>query len=65
MAALQPLINKRFQMSLETRVSISEAELLVKSAFFKNGVKEDIAHQFQLLWLPLRLKGKLAMGFRE
>ncbi len=43
MAALQPLINKRIQMSLDTRVSIAEAEQLVKEAFLRNGVKEAVA----------------------
>ena len=43
MAALQPPINKRFQMSLETRVSIAEAEQLVKEAFIRIGVKEAVA----------------------
>ena len=60
---MQPLINKRFQMSLETRVSISEAELLVKNAFLKNGVKEDIAASVSTALVAAEVEGQVGHGF--
>ena len=63
MAALQPVVNKRFQMSLETRVSISEAELLVKNAFLKNGVKEDIAASVSTALVAAEVEGQVGHGF--
>ena len=50
-------------MSLETRVSISEAELLVKSAFLKNGVKEDIAASVSTALVAAEVEGQVGHGF--
>ena len=50
-------------MSLETRVSISEAELLVKNAFLKNGVKEDIAASVSTALVAAEVEGQVGHGF--
>ena len=50
-------------MSLETRVSISEAELLVKNAFLKNGVKEDIAASVSTALVASEAEGQVGHGF--
>ena len=50
-------------MSLETRVSISEAELLVKNAFLKNGVKEDIAASVSTALVAAEAEGQVGHGF--
>ena len=50
-------------MSLETRVSISEAELLVKNAFLKNGVKEDIAVSVSTALVAAEAEGQVGHGF--
>ena len=50
-------------MSLETRVSISEAELLVKNAFLKNGVKEDIAASVSTALVAAEAEGQIGHGF--
>ena len=63
MAALQPLIDKRFQMTLETRVSISEAEQLVKELFLKNGVKEDVAASVSTALVAAEAEGQVGHGF--
>ncbi len=63
MAALQPLINKRFQMSLETRVSIAEAEKLVKEAFLRNGVKEAVAVSVSTALVAAEAEGQVGHGF--
>jgi len=50
-------------MSLETRVSISEAEQLVKNAFLKNGVKEDIAASVSTALVAAEAEGQVGHGF--
>ena len=50
-------------MSLGTRVSISEAELLVKNAFLKNGVKEDIAASVSTALVAAEVEGQVGHGF--
>ena len=62
-AALQPLINKRFQMSLETRVSIAEAEQLIKEAFLRNGVKEAVAVSVSTALVAAEAEGQVGHGF--
>ena len=62
-AALQLLINKRFQMSLETRVSIAEAEQLVKEAFLRNGVKEAVAVSVSTALVAAEAEGQVGHGF--
>ena len=63
MAALQPLINKRIQMSLDTRVSIAEAEQLVKEAFLRNGVKEAVAESVSNALVAAEAEGQVGHGF--
>ena len=63
MAALQPLINKRIQMSLDTRVSIAEAEQLVKEAFLSNGVKEAVAESVSNALVAAEAEGQVGHGF--
>ena len=63
MAALQPLINKRLQMTLETRVSISEAEQLVKKAFLKHGVTENVAASVSTALVAAEAEGQVGHGF--
>ena len=60
---MQPLINKRFQMTLETRVSISEAEQLVKKVFLKNGVREDLAASVSTALVAAEAEGQVGHGF--
>jgi (2R)-3-sulfolactate dehydrogenase (NADP+) len=62
-AALQPLINKRIQMSLDTRVSIAEAEQLVKEAFLRNGVKEAVAESVSNALVAAEAEGQVGHGF--
>ena len=50
-------------MTLETRVSISEAELLVKKAFLKNGVKEDVAASVSTALVAAEAEGQVGHGF--
>ncbi|GIR85661.1 MAG: hypothetical protein CM15mP85_22850 [Rhodobacterales bacterium] len=52
-------------MSLETRVSIAEAEQLVKEAFLRNGVKEAVAESVSNALVAQRLRDKLGMDFLE
>jgi (2R)-3-sulfolactate dehydrogenase (NADP+) len=62
-AALQPLINKRLQMTLETRVSIFEAEQLVKKAFLKHGVTENVAASVSTALVAAEAEGQVGHGF--
>mgnify|MGYP000639609259 CR=1 FL=1 len=50
-------------MTLETRVSISEAEQLVKKAFLKNGVKEDVAASVSTALVAAEAEGQVGHGF--
>ena len=46
-------------MSLETRVSIAEAEQLVKEAFLKNGVKEAVAVSVSTALVAAEVEGQV------
>ena len=50
-------------MSLETRVSISEAEQLVKEAFQRNGVKEAVAESVSNALVAAEAEGQVGHGF--
>ena len=50
-------------MTLETRVSISEAEQLVKEVFLKNGVKEDVAASVSTALVAAEAEGQVGHGF--
>ena len=50
-------------MSLETRVSISEAEQLVKEAFLRNGVKEAVAESVSNALVAAEAEGQVGHGF--
>ena len=50
-------------MSLETRVSISEAEQLVKEAFLRNGVKEAVAESLSNALVAAEAEGQVGHGF--
>ena len=50
-------------MTLETRVSISEAEQLVKKAFLKNGVREDLAASVSTALVAAEAEGQVGHGF--
>ena len=50
-------------MTLETRVSISEAEQLVKEVFLKNGVKEDVAASVSIALVAAEAEGQVGHGF--
>ena len=50
-------------MSLETRVSIAEAEQLVKEAFLRNGVKEAVAVSVSTALVAAEAEGQLGHGF--
>ena len=50
-------------MPLENRVSISEAEQLVKEAFLKNGVKEDVAASVSTALVAAEAEKQVGHGF--
>ena len=50
-------------MSLETRVSIAEAEQLVKEAFLRNGVKEAVAESVSTALVAAEAEGQVGHGF--
>ena len=50
-------------MSLETRVSIAEAEQLVKEAFLRNGVKEAVAESVSNALVAAEAEGQVGHGF--
>ena len=50
-------------MSLETRVSIAEAEQLVKEAFLRNGVKEAVAVSVSTALVAAEAEGQVGHGF--
>ena len=50
-------------MSLETRVSIAEAEQLVKEAFLRSGVKEDVAESVSNALVAAEAEGQVGHGF--
>lgn len=50
-------------MTLETRVLIPEAEQLVKKAFLKNGVKEDVAASVATALVAAEAEGQVGHGF--
>ena len=50
-------------MSLETRVSIAEAEQLVKEAFLRNGVKEAVAVSVSTAIVAAEAEGQVGHGF--
>ena len=50
-------------MTLETRVSISKAELIVKKVFLKNGVKEDVAASVSTALVAAETEGQIGHGF--
>ena len=50
-------------MTLETRVSISEAEQLVKKVFLKNGVREDLAASVSTALVAAEAEGQVGHGF--
>ena len=50
-------------MSLETRVSISEAEQLVKEAFLRNSVKEAVAESVSNALVAAEAEGQVGHGF--
>ena len=50
-------------MSLETRVSIAEAEQLIKEAFLRNGVKEAVAMSVSTALVAAEAEGQVGHGF--
>ena len=50
-------------MTLETRVSISKAEQIVKKVFLKNGVKEDVAASVSTALVAAEIEGQIGHGF--
>ena len=50
-------------MSLETRVSIAEAQQLVKEAFLRNGVKEAVAVSVSNALVAAEAEGQVGHGF--
>ncbi|MEL0032606.1 MAG: Ldh family oxidoreductase, partial [Paracoccaceae bacterium] len=50
-------------MSLDTRVSIAEAEQLVKEAFLRNGVKEAVAESVSNALVAAEAEGQVGHGF--
>ena len=50
-------------MSLETRISIAEAEQLVKEAFLISGVKEDVAQSVSNALVAAEAEGQVGHGF--
>ena len=50
-------------MSLETRVSIAEAEQLIKEAFLRNGVKEAVAVSVSTALVAAEAEGQVGHGF--
>ena len=50
-------------MSLETRVSIAEAEQLVKEAFLRNSVKEAVAESVSNALVAAEAEGQVGHGF--
>ncbi len=50
-------------MSLETRVSIAEAEQLVKEAFLRNGVTEAVAMSVSTALVAAEAEGQIGHGF--
>ena len=50
-------------MTLETRVSISEAEQLVKKAFLKHGVTENVAASVSTALVAAEAEGQVGHGF--
>ena len=50
-------------MTLETRVSISKAEQIVKKVFLKNGVKEDVAASVSTALVAAETEGQIGHGF--
>ena len=50
-------------MSLETRVSIAEAEQLVKEAFLRNGVTEAVAMSVSTALVAAEAEGQVGHGF--
>ena len=50
-------------MPLETRVSIAEAEQLVKEAFLRNGVKEAVAVSVSTALVAAEAEGQVGHGF--
>ena len=50
-------------MTLETRVSISEAEQLVKKAFLKHGVTENVAESVSTALVAAEAEGQVGHGF--
>jgi len=50
-------------MTLETRVSISEAEQLVKKAFLKHGVTENVAASGSTALVAAEAEGQVGHGF--
>ena len=50
-------------MSLETRVSIAEAEQLVKEAFLRNGVREAVAQSVSNALVAAEAEGQVGHGF--
>ena len=50
-------------MSVETRVSIAEAEQLIKEAFLRNGVKEAVAESVSNALVAAEAEGQVGHGF--
>ena len=50
-------------MPLENRVSIAEAEQLVKEAFLKIGVQEDVAASVSTALIAAEAEGQVGHGF--